>query len=429
MCGAGRSVAADASARRAPAARRLYPECGARLAALLVQFAVEVEALEDELDAGGDGGRVTGRAELRDRALHARDLQRLRDVFLRRHVRGDAHRRALPERRKQRVELRQRECPVEDVEDRALEEPFDDALFARLADRLELDLAGRAGDDRRQIREARDDHGLAEPQRALERRRDEVLVVRDRDADGHAGALRDLRAAAGELGDLAKDLAHVRRRDDLQLLVDELHPLLLHDVELYRQLLRVVGADLGAETVLQRRDDPAAVGVILWVRGRDDEEVERQTNLVATDLHVPLLHDVQEADLHALGKVGKLVDGEDAAVRAGQEAVVDGELVREGPALGDLDRIDLSNQVRDGDVGRGELLAEALVPREPYHLDVVAVVRDAPAACGADRLERIVIDLAARDRRNDLVEQTREHARDLRLGLPALAQEDDVLPG
>jgi hypothetical protein len=45
--------------------------------------------------------------------------------------------------------------------------------------------------------------------------------------------------------------------------------------DLDREILRVVRADLRAEAVLERRDDAATVRVVLGVRGRDDEEVER----------------------------------------------------------------------------------------------------------------------------------------------------------
>ena len=68
-----------------------------------------------------------------------------------------------------------------------------------VAERLELDLAGGGCDDRAQVAHSRGSHRLAEPHRALERRRHERLVVRDGDPYRHAGALRHLRRAAGEL--------------------------------------------------------------------------------------------------------------------------------------------------------------------------------------------------------------------------------------
>ncbi len=78
-----------------------------------------------------------------------------------------------------------------------------------------------------------------------------------------------------------------------------------------------MGADLRPVAVLQRRDDAAAVRVVLGVRGGHDEHVERQADPVAPDLDVPLLHDVEEAHLDALRQVGQLVDAEDAAVVRG----------------------------------------------------------------------------------------------------------------
>ncbi len=88
----------------------------------------------------------------------------------------------------------------------------------------------------------------------------------------------------------------------------------------------VVGADLGADAVFERGDDLAAGGVVLGIGGEDDGDVERQADGVALNLDVALLHDVEERDLDLAGEVGQLVDGEDAAVGAGQEAVVHGEL-------------------------------------------------------------------------------------------------------
>ena len=129
--------------------------------------------------------------------------------------------------------------------------------------------------------------------------------------------------------------------------------------DLFGAALRVVRADLRPEPVLQRRHDAAAVRVVVGVRGRDQQEVERQPDPVAADLHVALLQDVEQRHLDALGEVGQLVDRDDAAVRARDHAVVDRELVGEVPALGHPDRVDVADQVGDGRVGRRELLARS----------------------------------------------------------------------
>ena len=188
-------------------------------------------------------------------------------------------------------------------------------------------------------------------------------------------------------------------------------------------------ADLAAEAILQRGDDAAAVGVVLRVGRGDEQHVERQADLVAADLHVALLEHVEQADLDALGEVGELVDGEDAAVGARHEPVVQRELVGEVAALGDLDRVDLADQVGDRRVGRGQLLAEAVVAVDPVDRRVVAVLGDEVAGVLDDRVVRVVVDLAAGDDRHPLVEQAGERADDAGLRLAALAEEDHVVAG
>src|SRR6185312_5428657 len=96
-------------------------------------------------------------------------------------------------------------------------------------------------------------------------------------------------------------------------------------------------------------------------------------------------------------------------------------------ALGHLDRIDLADQVGDGDVRRGELLAVAAVARDPHDLGAVALLGHALAAGLADGRQRVVVDLAAGQGGHRLVEEADQHARHARLGLAALAEEDQVL--
>ena len=55
---------------------------------------------------------------------------------------------------------------------------------------------------------------------------------------------------------------------------------------------------------------------------------------------------------------------------------MNGELVGEIPALGDLDRVDLADQVGNRRVGGRELLAEATVTVYPIDRRVVAVLFD-----------------------------------------------------
>ena len=141
-----------------------------------------------------------------------------------------------------------------------------------------------------------------------------------------------------------------------------------------------MGAHLGAEAVLERGDDPAAVGVVLGVGAGHQQQVQRQPDAVAADLDVALLEHVEQRDLDALGEVGQLVDAEDAAVGARHQAVVHRLRVAEGAALGDLDRVDVADEVADAGVGGGQLLAEPVAAVQPADGGGVAVLGDLPAA-------------------------------------------------
>ena len=169
----------------------------------------------------------------------------------------------------------------------------------------------------------------------------------------------DSRRCAGEAGQhLEEVVGHVG--DEVGLLRD--------DGDLLVDLARVVGADLGAEAVLERGDDPAAVGVVLGVGAGHDEDVERQPQDVAADLDVALLHHVEHRDLDPLGEVGQLVDGHDAAVAARDEPEVDRLRVAQAAPLGHLHRVDVADQVGDARVRGRQLLGVPLVavpPRRP----------------------------------------------------------------
>ena len=190
-----------------------------------------------------------------------------------------------------------------------------------------------------------------------------------------------------------------------------------------------MGADLRTEAVLERGDDPAAVRVVLRVGRGEEDEVEREADLVAPHLDVALLEHVQQADLDPLREVGQLVDGEDPSVGARHEPVVQGELVGEVPPLGHLDRVDLTDEVGDRGVGGGELLAVALAAVHPLDRRVVAVLRDQLPAVPRHGRVGVVVDLGAREDRHPLVEQAGERSDHAGLRLPALAEEDHVVAG
>src|SRR5205085_4953795 len=104
-------------------------------------------------------------------------------------------------------------------------------------------------------------------------------------ADRDAGALVDVRGAAELTGGRREDLQHVDGNAHRNA-ARRLTRLQLHDPDLLLRGLRIVRADLRAETILERRDDASAVRVVVGVRRRDDEEIEREPDPIAADLDV-----------------------------------------------------------------------------------------------------------------------------------------------
>ena len=119
------------------------------------------------------------------------------------------------------------------------------------------------------------------------------------------------------MGDLGDDLLHEHGHGQAVVAQFEDRRFLFHDFDFVVEIGGVVGADLGAVAVLERGDDSAPVGVVLGVGGGDDEHIEGQAHLVAANLDVAFLEQVQQPHLDALGQVGQFVDGEDARLTRG----------------------------------------------------------------------------------------------------------------
>ena len=223
------------------------------------------------------------------------------------------------------------------------------------------------------------------------------------------------------------DLLHVVGHGDAIVAHVEVQCFLLHDLDLLLEIFRIVRADLRAVAVFQRRDDAAAIRVVLGVRGRNEENVERQTHAVSADLDVALFEHVEQADLNPLGEVRQFVDGEDAPVDARQQSVVDRQFVGQIASFGDFDRIHLADQIGDRDVGRCEFFAVAFVAMHPADRCRVAFRSDELFAGRGNRLERIFRYLDAVEHRRPFVEQRDERAQNPRLGLAAFAEQDQIL--
>jgi hypothetical protein len=190
-----------------------------------------------------------------------------------------------------------------------------------------------------------------------------------------------------------------------------------------------VGPDFGAEPVLERRDDPSPVGVVLRVRARDQEQVKREPERVAADADVALLQHVQQGHLNPLGQVGQLVQGENAPVGPRHQPVVNGLRVAEGASFGHLHRVDVADQVSDAGVGGGEFLAVPFAGVPPADRQVVSQLGGETPAPRAGRVVGMVVDLAALDDRSPLIKQPAEGADQPGLTLAALPEQDEVVPG
>ena len=279
-----------------------------------------------------------------------------------------------------------------------------------------------------QVRGADRGFGLAVDERAALGRRHQVFERRARQPRRHARLLVHVLARARLerhlLHDLAEDVRHGYAHGPAAL-----GPRLLPgDRHAGLDLARVVRQDLGVDAVFERRDDGAAVRVVLGVGREHHQHVDGDAHVEAADLDVLLLHDVEQAHLDARLQVRQLVDGEDAAVRARDDAEVDHLLVGVGQLLRRrLDGVDVADQVRDGGVRRRQLLAVARRAVQPRDRRLVARLGDAVARELGDRRERVVVDLGALDLGHVLVEQVRELAHQAALRLSAQAEQDEVV--
>ena len=396
-----------------------------------------VHAFEQKL-SGGDGdfrlgfGRDAQRREFVEEALNLLQLGerrggRLRVVQL--------HRAAEVEPLFDLLRVQAGKVLVEGGGDGLPDDLADDGVgAAHLAFVLQFDLAGDAGQRGVDVADTRHDEGFAVNQGTAFGVRDDQLHGGDGQALRDAGTLVNLLVFARGEGDAFDDLADVVRNLDV---LDGVVAggvaaggpgFLLGDGDAFADGFRIVRADLRADAVLERGDDFAASGVVLGVGGEDDGDVELQANGVAFDLHVAFLHDVEERDLDFAGKVGDFVDGEDAAIGAGQEAVVHGELGAELLAAARrFNRVYIADQVGHGDVRRRELFDVAVDRRHPGDGGVVAIFGDHILRIAAERRVRVVAKFGAGNVRRVGVEQCRQCPQNAGFRLAAQAEEDEVV--
>ena len=161
----------------------------------------------------------------------------------------------------------------------------------------------------------------------------------------------------------------------------------------------------------------------------DHQHVQRQSQGVAADLDVAFLHHVEHRHLNSLGEVGQFVDGHDAAVRTRDQSVGDGLRVAKAAALGHLDRVDVTDQVGDAGVGRGQLLGVALAAVPPLDRQVVAEGGGLADRFRRDRRVRVLTQFGAGDHRRPFVKQPDQRAQQPSFALAAFAEQDEVVTG
>ena len=125
------------------------------------------------------------------------------------------------------------------------------------------------------------------------------------------------------------------------------------------------------------------------------------------------------------GEIGQLIDREEAAIRARQEAVVNREFVaQQMPTLSRLDGIDIADDVGNCHVRRRQLLNKARIAIHPGNRRWVLMQLDRLSPIRADGIEWIVVDFRAGDDRNEFVQQISKLTNDSALRLAAQSQQN-----
>ena len=169
---------------------------------------------------------------------------------------------------------------------------------------------------------------------------------------------------------------------------------------------RIVGTNLRADAVLQRRNDLAARRVIFRIRAEHQGNIQRQADGITLNLYVAFLHDVEQAYLDLARQIRQFVDGEDAAVGPWQQSVMYCQLAAQFmSAPRRFNRIDVADQVSNRDVRSRQFLNVPLFRCQIGDRCRIAALLHKFAAALADRRIRIVVNLAAGKVRHLLVQQ------------------------
>src|SRR5579883_2332978 len=94
-----------------------------------------------------------------------------------------------------------------------------------------------------------------------------------------------------------------------------------------------------------------------------------------------------------------------------------------------LYRVNVADDVGDGDIGRGEFFDETRIAFNPSDGRVIACGFDYLTTKRADRMKRIIVDFRTGDDRNALVQKTCQLSYDAAFRLTAQTQKNEIMPG
>jgi len=279
-----------------------------------------------------------------------------------------------------------------------------------------------------EIGEATTGRRLAIEQHAPLSRADEVFIARNGQSRRYAALLIDQLALAGREGQLLQQYLQNHRHVHLALLLRTELGLLQGDAAGDLYIFRIVCKNLTFNTILKGRNDRPAVGIVLRIGCKHKLYVQRQPQLEAADLYVALLQDVEKRHLYARLQVGQLVDDKNRSVRAGDEAKVYHALIAVGQLEGSgFDRVYIADEVGHAHIRRCQLLDIAVMAVQPFDRRIVAHVSDEVLGKAGERLQRIIVEFAARHYRHVFVQQLHNAAGQPRFGLPAQAQQQHAV--
>ncbi len=291
-----------------------------------------------------------------------------------------------------------------------------------------FDFSRHARKNVREVTNARDDAWVVRNDGAALCIAHEIFHRSNRQSGTNAGFLIDELVSPRLKGYLLNNFSEIMWDVDIPSIATD-HRFLFRDANSVFKGARIVGKNLGVNSVFQRCNNIAAVRVVLGICREHDHKVERYPDVETTDLNIFFLHDIKEADLDSGLKVRKFVDSEDSSIRAGNDPEVNRPLVRVvEPLRRGLNRVDVADEVGNRDVRGREFFPVSGIAVEPLDLDVVPVLLDEIHAALAHWLEGVVIDFASLDDGNELVEKIHETPNDSRLRLAAEAKENHVVP-